>query len=148
MFLQDIYTPCDERLPALRVGWAGFTSTTADLCAAGWQYKCLYNKPTRKYLLRFYHPELFMTFGLRFKNIRDIDESVCYKVKFMSTGGERNRRPLTQRLNTLNVDDVPVLLETIVELQKPIRKKQMKEMALPEADIVDIEEFARTHNVK
>ena len=141
MKLTDRYIPCDGvDMPWVGLSWAGFHTNNEDMCEAGWQLKVLYNRFTKKYRIRFYHPTLFMTFSLKCESISDLDGKT-FDIEFMSLGGKRNRRPLNRDIKTLSIDDVPLLLETVVELQKPIRKKQIKAMSLPKAEVFDITEY-------
>lgn len=40
-------------------------------------------------------------------------------------------------------DDIPHLLELITELQQPIRRKQIKKIDLPNADVLVLEQFKK-----
>lgn len=143
--LKDYYTPCDDAdSPMICLRWQGFNTNNVELCNAGWVSKCLYNRFTKKYLVRFYHPKLYMTFALKLDSLADLDGR-AFDIEFMSTGGRMKRRPPNRKIETLTSEDVPVLLEVITGLQEVIRKKQIQGMELPSGDIVDFNEYLKAY---
>ncbi len=51
---------------------------------------------------------------------------------------ELKDRGFYYQLQSFTQDDIPALLEMVVELQKPARKKQMDSVQLPNADIIKL----------
>jgi hypothetical protein len=135
--ISQLYVPCDDtNIPIISFEWAGFHTNTQTLSENGWLVKCLYNRFIKKWVMRFYHPTLFMTFALKVDSISELKDKVT-RVDFISIGGRRNRRPLkAEDLHELNSNDVPLLLEVAIDLQKDSRKKQIKAVELPEAEII------------
>lgn len=137
--LSDIYIPCDgDNFSTVRLEFAGFSATNTALHDSGWQSKCWYNKFTNRYIWRFYHPGLCMTFSLKLDSIDNL-ENKTFKITSVNYGGRRSPPKLKREIVTeLNVDSIPILLETIVELQKPDRKRHIKEMDLPEGEVIEL----------
>lgn len=138
--LSQFYIPCDDcDMPIITLEWAGFHTNNMVLAENGWVVKCLYNKFTKKYVVRFYNPTLFMTFALKLDSLQDLAVKRHFEVKFISIGGRRNRRPMrAECFYEFTKEDVPLLLETVVELQKPVRKQQLIAAELPEAEIYQL----------
>lgn len=124
--------PC---LPLIRFRWAGFKTDTDALGFNGWLTKCLYSPFKKKYLLKFVHFEHRMTFAVEFSSIDELNGKE-FELAFMSVGGIGNRRPKQNHIHELNVKDIPVLLEIVVALQRTARKKMIKQMILPQAEIL------------
>ena len=136
------YESCDFPDAFIMFEWAGFKTNTEEMAKAGWLAKCLYNRYMARYTLRFYHPELYMTFALKLtrEELMDLD-SKYFKIEYLGVGGKRNRIPKSVRMHELTPEHVPMLLRAVAALQEPSRKKQLKKTKLPIAEIVDFEEY-------
>lgn len=137
--MRNYYIPCNDLdMPLMILNWAGFLTNTTELSEAGWQVKCLYNSFTKKYKIQFYHPVQLMTFSLKLDSLDNINGRV-FTIDLINVGGKRNKRPsLKKVVNEFMAEDIPTLIETIVELQKSARKEQIKKMELPSADVITL----------
>lgn len=137
MKLTEYYISCSLPDELICFNWAGFHTNSDELAKAGWVIKCLYNRFTKKYLIRLYHPELYMTFAIKLKSICDLDGKI-FDIDFMSIGGRRNKRPINKQISELNEENIPDLIEAIIELQKPIRAEQMQKLSLPQSEVIEL----------
>ncbi len=147
IILRDYYLPCgDGDMPIISLTWAGFHTNNVVLEREGWLSKVLYNKYVKKYIVRFYHPKLFMTFALKVSSLSDFSGKT-FEVDFMSIGGQRNRRPKKRDIPCLLPSDIPELLEAIVRLQRLVRKEQIQKTTLPNAEVFDFASHTDKQNV-
>lgn len=143
MKLIEAYTSCDLPDTLICVNWAGFHTNTEEMGEAGWLIKAQYNHFIKRYLIRFYHPTLFMTFCIKLDSLRDLDGKV-FEIEFMSMGGRKKQRPPIIKTSEFSSEDIPALLDVILELQKPVRKKQIQSTQLPKADVVYLQKLSNS----
>lgn len=130
------YMACDSKNePMLWFSWAGFNTNTTAMKENGWLRKILHNVYTKKYLIRYYHPQYNLTFTIKVDSLDNLDGK-SFQVKVRGGG----KHPVRLRINELTPAHIPELLEAVVQLQKPIRNKQIQEMQLPKAQVVSIRE--------
>lgn len=129
--LLDMLTRDNPITPRIHFHSNGFNGNSDILALMGWLARCRYNLYTKKYNIRFYHPDSQLTFIIKTDSIQNLNEAtfdinICpaKKAKF-----ELIEKDFVKR-------DIPELLELITSLQKPTRLKQISKMEIPEAEIL------------
>lgn len=132
-------------IPFQYLSWKGWTASVGSLYRNGWDIQLFYETAIKRYKMQFRDTTTKLIFTIEMTELEwnkalilNLQEPIQIPEIYPEHNGRTTPPLKLRREHVFTIDDVPELLEFANELLAPIRKKQIQETELPNADIFDI----------